>query len=1663
MKKIYLFVLPAFFFTTASFAQPGAVGNNNISGAPFVCTPLTAPSGFFFQARILANQSSASATWEFPQNCSYPGDVWRPYFGSGVTFNSTVVPAPGPGDGALYNSANGGASGTLPATTNGNYYTFNIQNVAAPTNAYMAVLETNYNPVTISAVSNTTPANASNSVLVNCTASSAPASGEYVYVRYSTDGYVTSALAQFSFTGTAGQALIPCFAGGTVVNYYVMSSNRTAAQIAADVLASGSQVSYDMLTLNLNNNGGTNYSYTQGSATNFGGIYSTPSTCYATVSAFVTALNGGTVTAPVTMYAIGGSPTETATAGGISITQTGTLANPIVLQKFGTGSYTIQASAALTAGILHDAIFELVGSDYITIDGFTLQENATNTNTTAATNNMTEWGIALLKSSATDGAQNNTIQNNTISLDKTYRNTFGIYSNTRHTTTAVTTTVDATAISGTNSNNKVYANTISNVMMGITFIGTSASAFHDSGNDIGGNSAATGNTLTNWGGNSAVSGYVSNSGISYCIFLNHQVNDNVSYNNLNSGSQGSGVSLAFEAIRKDYTTSAPTGTITTTISHNTITMTSAFTGGNFTGIRNQGMTTLATATINITNNNFLNTAVTAAGSTSSFGGIINSSACGTLNITNNIIRGHTSVSSGGYTGITNGGAVVNTINITDNKVGDVFAGALTQTTATGSQINAVTNTGGTATATVNLNNNSIDGFSVVTYGQILFIYNNASTGVAVNMNNNQLGTATGSLITFSGAQTSQLLPIFNGAGTSTATLSMQHNDIRGIVHSVPGSNTEQYMTSSVAVLTGTMSNNTFTNISTNTTGQVVLMRRNGAMASGASWTCSNNSIVTGFSKTGAGNTVYGYFSPGSSVNGSTMTETGNNFSNVSVTGGTTLILWNNEDGASVTNGPTKVITGNTFNNITGGSSPVTVFRLGFGAATNCSNNTMTNITGTGDITGIFNDLNDGQGTVNYSNNTMSNFSSTGTGGNVTGITGSYPSVPTTNINGNTLTGFSSTGANAGIVGINSINGQTINIYDNLIDNFSGSGLVAPTIFGIVVSGGVGVNVFRNRIHTLALTGAISAGSSGVHGMFLNGGNVTVHNNFIANLTAPAASLNNAIMGIGIFSATAATSFNLYYNSIYINATSIGTNFFTSGIYHLTNATATTGALTMTNNIIVNTSTATGTGVTAAYRRSDATLTNFASSDHNLLYAGTPSATRLIFYDGTNSDQTLAAYQARVSPKDANSISLMPTFTSATDLHLTSANCRIDGKATPLGFVTTDIDLNARDVSMPDIGADEFTAAAITTLAGVAGVAVCDDRNMPGSGTTFISNACGMIATVVPSGASPVTSQVSACVTLDATQQIFNGDPYVQRHFDIEPAVSPSTSTATITLYFTDAEFVQYNSNNPVWPPLPTAGAGNTVANRNNVKVTQFHGAATTSPSSPGNYPGVRELITPGAANVVWNGIYWAVTFDVTGFSGFYVHTNNWNAPLPIVVNYLTGRKQGSGHLLNWKVTCTSTPRASMTLERSSDAVNYSGLYTITADAARCQQPFDYTDTDPLKGMNYYRLKIVDADGKVTYSTTVALLNAVKGFDMVSIAPNPVVTDNFKLNVASALAGKMEIHIFDMQGRLVNRRTLSLIAGFNSMPVNVANLAPGTYTIKGSMADDRSEVLRFVKQ
>lgn len=243
-------------------AQPGALGTNNVNGAPFTCASLN-DLGAFRQLRIQATQNSSSANCEFPLNCGYPGDVWRAYAAgtSAISFNTTIAPVGGTGS-ALYNSSNGGSAINLSPVTSGRYYTFNIQERVAPLNCYMSVLETTYNPKTINTVSVCTGAAATNQIVqVYVTISASLSSGENVFLRYSTNGFVSSTIIPVTFNGTSGVANIPAMPLTTVVSLYVYSSNNTMANINAQVATHG-QVAHDMNTLNMNNNSGANYTYT---------------------------------------------------------------------------------------------------------------------------------------------------------------------------------------------------------------------------------------------------------------------------------------------------------------------------------------------------------------------------------------------------------------------------------------------------------------------------------------------------------------------------------------------------------------------------------------------------------------------------------------------------------------------------------------------------------------------------------------------------------------------------------------------------------------------------------------------------------------------------------------------------------------------------------------------------------------------------------------------------------------------------------------------------------------------------------------------------------------------------------------------------------------------------------------------------------------------------------------------------------------------------------------------------------------------------------------------------------------------------------------------------------------------------------------------------------
>ncbi|NNC84120.1 MAG: hypothetical protein HKN79_11135, partial [Flavobacteriales bacterium] len=245
------------FTSFSGYAQPTFIGTQLVDGS--YQTHNLNDLGAFRQVRLQSTSGATGRVWEFATGDYF--ENWRPYtaFQTLAGFDQVIDPATEAAS-ARYNSSYGGQSGELPSITSGNYYTINVTEYAPPTNQFMAILETSFNPATITTVTNDPPVE-NTATDVDVTLSAAPSAGEFVYVRYSSDGFATSNYASVSFTGANGTASLPGLPEGATMVYYVLSSSLGSTALGSEVGAVGA-VAYDMATLNLNNNGGANYSYT---------------------------------------------------------------------------------------------------------------------------------------------------------------------------------------------------------------------------------------------------------------------------------------------------------------------------------------------------------------------------------------------------------------------------------------------------------------------------------------------------------------------------------------------------------------------------------------------------------------------------------------------------------------------------------------------------------------------------------------------------------------------------------------------------------------------------------------------------------------------------------------------------------------------------------------------------------------------------------------------------------------------------------------------------------------------------------------------------------------------------------------------------------------------------------------------------------------------------------------------------------------------------------------------------------------------------------------------------------------------------------------------------------------------------------------------------------
>ena len=455
------------------------------------------------------------------------------------------------------------------------------------------------------------------------------------------------------------------------------------------------------------------------------------------------------------------------------------------------------------------------------------------------------------------------------------------------------------------------------------------------------------------------------------------------------------------------------------------------------------------------------------------------------------------------------------------------------------------------------------------------------------------------------------------------------------------------------------------------------------------------------------------------------------------------------------------------------------------------------------------------------------------------------------------------------------NAKNFTINNNIVSGIQVPGYSSIVPSGIriggIIDGGI---ISKNKIGYIRQLKTFGVESNGIElSATSTNSNITVVNNFVYDVYSTGGELNflSYEEAGNCMTVNSGGGYNIYSNSLMMSGPATYKSW--SCVLKVGAAVTTPGTINLVNNIMINLR---PDGVAKHVLRIYVPNV-FGTIDYNDYF----STSNAMGYGGNQGSGGLQGIQNAFGG-DLHSINILPGFIAQNNLHLIITDCSVNGRGIPLPGINTDIDGESRDANAPDMGADEYTAYYPSMAVPTTG-ADSSTRNVSATGTDYTGSACGIITRLVPAGASPLAGSVKAKVKVDAAVQTYNGSPYVQRHYDIEPANNPSTSDATVTLYFKQSEFDSFNVARGIYPALPTGPAD--AAGIANLRVTQYHGSGT----APTDYTGTVAQIDPDDANIVWDVMYnrWQLSFSVTGFSGFYVQTatiysftgnGNWSDP-----------------------------------------------------------------------------------------------------------------------------------------------------------------------------------------
>jgi hypothetical protein len=167
--------------------------------------------------------------------------------------------------------------------------------------------------------------------------------------------------------------------------------------------------------------------------------------------------------------------------------------------------------------------------------------------------------------------------------------------------------------------------------------------------------------------------------------------------------------------------------------------------------------------------------------------------------------------------------------------------------------------------------------------------------------------------------------------------------------------------------------------------------------------------------------------------------------------------------------------------------------------------------------------------------------------------------------------------------------------------------------------------------------------------------------------------------------------------------------------------------------------------------------------------------------------------------------------------------------------------------------------------------------------------------------------------------------------------------------------------------------------------------------------------------------------------------------LPVTLTSIRGEVTGTTNTVYW-TTAAEVNSHKFIVERSTDGTNFNSIGEVVSRAVNGNSSspllYNFTDVNPVQGKQYYRLQMIDRNGRSTQSAIVTLRRGGGKIEIVDVRPNPT-TGLVYFNVLGSNSN-VQVAVRDLNGKEVIRKGL---VQSNNFSIDLGRLANGMYILE----------------